>query len=96
MTTAALIAQARTVIAPDTGLLHLADFFGITSVGIFGPTLKERHGPFLWANNIASAIQVPCQHRYKKTHVTSTNAHNCMFDLEAAMVADKIGDLVQP
>lgn len=41
----ALLAQARLVVAGDTGPLHLAAALGTRVVGLFGPTDAERNGP---------------------------------------------------
>jgi lipopolysaccharide heptosyltransferase I len=57
-TTADFIKKIDLLIAPDTGLLHLADFLGTLSIGLFCPTLASSHGPFLHKKNIVSAIQV--------------------------------------
>ena len=59
---------ARLVMAPDTGLLHLCDYLGIKTIGIFGPTSKDQHGPFLDGDNVKQALQIPCPHYYKKEH----------------------------
>lgn len=75
------------MIAPDTGLLHLADFLGVQSVGIFGPTSKEKHGPWLRTYNQKNAIQVPCPHTYQKTHGQNVN---CMNKLMASTVMHHI------
>jgi heptosyltransferase I len=42
---AALLAQARLVVAGDTGPLHLAAALGTSVVGLFGATDPERNGP---------------------------------------------------
>jgi ADP-heptose:LPS heptosyltransferase len=42
---AALLAQARLVVAGDTGPLHLAAALGTRVVGLFGATDPERNGP---------------------------------------------------
>ncbi|HYL46095.1 MAG TPA: glycosyltransferase family 9 protein [Candidatus Limnocylindrales bacterium] len=42
---AALLAQARLVVAGDTGPLHLAAALGTRVVGLFGATNAERNGP---------------------------------------------------
>jgi heptosyltransferase I len=77
LATAALIKKSKLLIAPDTGLLHLADFLGIETIGIFGPTLASKHGPFLNIKNIHNAIQINCPHRYQKIHAE----FNCMKQL---------------
>jgi ADP-heptose:LPS heptosyltransferase len=41
-----LVAQARFVVAGDTGPLHLAVALGTPVVGLYGPTTAERNGPF--------------------------------------------------
>ncbi len=70
------LTHARLVIAPDTGLLHLCDYLGIKTIGIFGPTSKKQHGPFLDGDNVQQAIQIACPHFYKKEH--GDGDVNCM------------------
>jgi len=72
-----LVKKTDLLIAPDTGIFHLADFLGTDSIGFFGPTLAHRHGPFLTQKNIKNAIQVECPHLYKKSH----DGANCMKKL---------------
>jgi lipopolysaccharide heptosyltransferase I len=60
--------RASLVLAPDTGLLHLCDYLGVKTIGIFGPTAKKQHGPFLDKDNVQQALQISCQHFYKKEH----------------------------
>jgi lipopolysaccharide heptosyltransferase I len=84
-----LIKKAALVIAPDTGVLHLADFLGTPSLGIYGPTTVEKHGPFLVTENQRNAIQVTCPHRARKHHAHKKHApvaYDCMEQLEAATV----------
>lgn len=38
---AALLARAMTVVAPDSGALHLADLLGVPTVVLYGPTAPE-------------------------------------------------------
>ena len=58
-TTAHLIKKASLLIAPDTGLLHLADYLGTNAIGLFSPTNAVTHGAFLTKCNIDNAIQIP-------------------------------------
>jgi len=60
LTTSYLLQKTNLLIAPDTGLLHLADFLGTKTIGLFGPTLASKHGPFLTTNNITRTIQTNC------------------------------------
>jgi len=97
LTTAHLIKQSALIIAPDTGLLHCADFLGTPSLGIFGPTLATRHGPFLQPANQRNAIQIACPHMYQKRHAATKWAQveqNCMLTLEAATVHKKIVNIL--
>lgn len=96
-TTAFVVSQADLVIGPDTGLLHLADFFGIPMLGIFGPTSKIKHGPFLHLPNINNTIQVDCPHHYQKRHSdkdTPKQQQNCMSQLKADMVFTSIRNIL--
>lgn len=54
-----LIKKSALVIAPDTGLLHLADFLGTPALGLFGPTDKKRSGPFWSTVNQKLTVQTP-------------------------------------
>jgi heptosyltransferase-1 len=92
LSTTYLIQHAQLLIAPDTGLLHIADFLGMPSIGIFGPTLAQKHGPFLSEANIKQAVQISCSHSYAKRHHTfdEKNPKNCMFQLKPADLMQKI------
>lgn len=87
--TAYLISKAKLVIAPDTGLLHLADFLDIKTIAIFGPTNKELLGPFLNADNIKNAVQVyhPDQWNLKKT--TKAQHDMCKLSPESLLKKTK-------
>lgn len=93
ITTSCLISRTKVLVAPDTGLLHLADFLATKTIGIFGPTNKDKHGPFLIQQNILNAIQVDCRHFYKKNHGKNqnpTNNDDCMYKLTYEGVQEKI------
>ena len=93
LATAYLITKSRVVVAPDTGLLHLADFLGVLSVGIFGPTSVDLHGAFWVPANKRNAFQVDCPHHYQKTHgrkQEKSAQQNCMFKLTPEMVYTRI------
>lgn len=72
---ARLIRKSKLIVAPDTGLLHLADLVGALSIGIFCPTNARRHGPYLVHQNVKHVIQISCEHHYQKSHGTE---RDCM------------------
>ena len=93
----AVIPHATAIVAPDTGLLHIADCMGIATIGIYGPTLVTRHGPLITPGNRAHCFQVNCPHKYEKTHSKSINPGDitdCMLMLGADEVAKKIIALI--
>jgi lipopolysaccharide heptosyltransferase I len=97
ITTTYLISKASLIIAPDTGLLHIADFLGKKTIGIFGPTNAKKHGPFLTIENIKYAIQIECPHKYQKNHGNlkqnsqkASIGANCMYKLSSECLFDKI------
>lgn len=92
LSVASILQHSKILVAPDTGILHLADFLGVETIGLFGPTLAERHGPFLTEKNIRNAIQVPCPHRYKKQH----EEQNCMEQLSPEKLCQTILRLGNP
>lgn len=93
-TTAYLISKSNLLIAPDTGLLHLADFLDVPTIGIFGPTSKDLQGAFLKNENILNAIQVyNCEDsndtnesNFKK----STDSNSNMYKLKSNMLLEKV------
>jgi lipopolysaccharide heptosyltransferase I len=84
---------AQLVVAPDTGLLHINDLFGTPALGIFGPTNKHKHGPFLTPGNVANALQIQCPHIYQKVH-GPTEQENCMRSFTPAMMLERIQHLI--
>lgn len=56
-TCAYALTKARLVVAPDTGILHLADFLSVQTIALFGPTNAETHGPFWEQTNRESVVQ---------------------------------------
>jgi ADP-heptose:LPS heptosyltransferase len=93
LTVSYLITKSNLLVAPDTGLLHIADLLNVKTIGIFGPTSKLKHGPFLTKENIENAIQVNCPHFYQKTHGKNqkdSEKNNCMYKLSSDELFEKI------
>ncbi|MBM3886698.1 hypothetical protein FJ364_02095, partial [Candidatus Dependentiae bacterium] len=81
------------LVAPDTGLLHIADCLGVATIGLYGPTKVERHAPQISPYNRSLCFQVDCIHHYQKTHGDISNtsqAQDCMYKLSAYEVAERI------
>ena len=97
ITTYFLISKSNLLIAPDTGLLHIADFLDKKTIGIFGPTLAKKHGPFLNKQNIKNAIQIKCPHHYEKTHGKQKNNmfKDCMYQLTPEALFKKISEILK-
>jgi ADP-heptose:LPS heptosyltransferase len=73
MELAALCKQSRLIVAGDTGPLHLGVAMGLPAVGILGPALPWRTGPFGSAN-ISVTHSRPCPHPYRRV----CKDHYCM------------------
>ncbi len=93
LATSYLISKSDLFIGPDTGLLHIADFLDKKTIGIFGPTLAKKHGPFLNTESMKNAIQVICPHYYQKTHGKNKKTGikiDCMCKLTPENLFNKI------
>ncbi|MCF7799956.1 glycosyltransferase family 9 protein [Candidatus Babeliales bacterium] len=96
LTTSYLISKTELFIAPDTGLLHMADFLNKKTIGIFGPTLVKKHGPFFNQANIKNAIQIKCSYLYKRSHTKNKfiKNKNCMYNLTPENLFVKIKQIL--
>ncbi len=56
----ALLALSSLVVGGDTGPLHVAAALGVPVVGLYGPTLPERNGPY---TDKAEVVVKSCPHR---------------------------------
>jgi len=91
ITTSYLIIKSNLLVAPDTGILHMADFLGIKAIGIFGPTHAKKHGPFLCSENIENCIQIDCPHHYRKYHT----GNDCMQKLKPEILFKNVKKALQ-
>lgn len=93
----AVMRHADLIVAPDTGLLHIADCLGVATIGLYGPTKVARHGPQITPTNRALCFQVNCLHHYQKTHCNVLNyslAQDCMYKLSANAVLERITSVI--
>ncbi len=81
----ALIRQAELFVGGDTGPLHLAAAAGTPIVGIYGPTMPERNGPFNPAD-VTVGRDIPCR---VNCHRRTCDHHICM-DIPVERVAEAI------
>lgn len=51
----ALIGNARAVIAPDTGPIHMANAMGTPALGLYASTNPQRAAPYLWRDFVVNA-----------------------------------------
>lgn len=83
----ALISKCRSVIANDSGPMHLSAAIGIPTIGIFGPTNPYAHGPFgengYWVRN-ESLDCIQCNLR------ECNRNHECMIELNPQLVIEKL------
>jgi ADP-heptose:LPS heptosyltransferase len=88
---AAVQKSAACTIAPDTALLHLADFLGTPTIGIFGPTSTLRNGPWITTGNATYTLQADCPHHHDRVHGST----DCMADISVAKVFETIQKVLQ-
>lgn len=55
-----VISSCKYLVSADTGLLHMASALGVKVVGLFGPTLPKRTGPFSGDYQIVEAKNCEC------------------------------------
>lgn len=81
----ALIRRAELFVGGDTGPLHLAAAAGTPIVGIYGPTMPERNGPFDPAD-LTVGLDIPCR---VNCHRRTCNHHICM-DIPVERLAEAV------
>ena len=81
---AKIISKADLLISCDTGLLHLASAIGIKTIGLYGPTLSKRSGPFSTNYDLLTAKNCKCINNFKdlkRCKVTKELSGYCMNSL---------------
>ena len=84
-----IINTSATVISGDTGLIHIASALSKKVVGIFGPTIAERSGPFTGDFDILRAKNCICIGDYKKCKKKSSGGA-CMESISVDDVVSKL------
>ena len=91
--TAKIISKSAKVISCDTGLLHLASALSKKVVGLYGPTLPKRTGPFTSDYQVLVAKDCKCISGLwdlKKCKMTKLSKGFCMDSLSVDSVLSNI------
>jgi len=91
--TAKLISKSNKVISCDTGLLHLASALSKKVIGLYGPTLPKRTGPFTSDYQVLVAKDCKCTSGLwdlKKCKMTKLPKGFCMDNLTVDNVISNI------
>ncbi|MBI1748221.1 MAG: lipopolysaccharide heptosyltransferase I [Acidobacteria bacterium] len=79
-----LAKRASFFIGGDTGPLHIAAAVGTPIIGLYGPTLPARNGPFGVSDKVICRTELTCLGCYKRTCPLGTTA--CMdIEVDAVM-----------
>ncbi len=81
----ALAQRATVFVGGDTGPLHLAAAVGTPIVGLYGPTIAERNGPFAPQDRVIG-LDLPCR---VDCHRRTCRQHICM-EIPVALVAQAV------
>jgi len=84
----ALMRQARLMLGPDTGPLHLAAALGVPTVGLYGPTDPARNGPY---GRCARALRAADAHT---SHQHDAEPDGAMQRIPPEVVLRNIHDLL--
>jgi ADP-heptose:LPS heptosyltransferase len=88
---AGLINNCGLIVANDSGPMHIAAALGVPTLGLFGPTNPQMHGPY--AENSCYVIKkdlfcIICN----KTECPYK--HECFINMDVNNVVDKAGTLM--
>lgn len=81
---AKIIAYSHKVVSCDTGLLHMAAALGTSGIGLYGPTLSNRSGPFAGDFDVIASKDCKCIGNLlevKRCKVTPKAGGSCMNNL---------------
>ncbi len=88
---AALINNCDVVIANDSGPMHIAAALKVPTLGLFGPTDPEKHGPYSDNSNYIIKDDLDCIICNK---LVCPFNHECMLSISNEMVSDKVSELL--
>lgn len=88
---AGLINKCSLIIANDSGPMHISAAIGIPTLGIFGPTDPEKHGPYSINSEFINKKDLHCIICNK---LICPFNHECMTDLNTSELIDKVKRLL--
>ncbi len=92
--TASLLKECKVLISSDTGPLHIAVSVGTRVIGLYGPTLVERSGPFLNEKNCISTSDICKCINLKACSVKLYNGNSqCMDKIAVSDILNKINNI---
>lgn len=85
----AIVSQCDVVVGVDTGMQHVADAVGISTISIFGPTNPKRCGAY---SKKAKFVEIPleCRHCYGTSNYEWCEDRKCMKGISVEQVFDQI------
>lgn len=89
---AALVNECKIIIANDSGPMHISAALGVPTLGIFGPTDPEKHGPYSQNSDYIIKEDLFCIICNK---LECPYNHECMKELPVGTVLKKIEALVK-
>ncbi len=89
---AGLINNCDFILANDSGPMHMAAALGIPTLGIFGPTDPEKHGPYSENSDYVIKEDLFC---IKCDYLECPYNHECMFQLSNREIIKKFDSILK-
>ncbi len=87
-----LISNCDFILANDSGPMHISAALGKPTLGIFGPTNPEKHGPYSETSDYVIKKDLFCIICNRQTCPYN---HECFLQLSNEIVLDKVDELIQ-
>lgn len=85
----ALVSLCSIVVGVDTGMMHIADALGVTSVSIFGPTNPRTHGAYSTRARFVEC-ECDCKYCYGTNLYTNCKERKCLNNISVLEVFNSI------
>lgn len=89
---AGLINNCNFIIANDSGPMHMAVALGIPTLGIYGPTDPEKHGPYSDKSDYVLKEDLFC---IKCNYLICPYNHDCMLQLSISEIIKKFDSILE-